>query len=567
MKKLFLFIAAALVSTGMWAADPTVSNYDWEKDVVSFNDVVKTYSTEGITLTSYSTTSLSNNSGVTKDSKRMQYLTYGTNATALNTYNLRIKSTKDIIDSVAIFWVVNGNNETQPAWIAWADGVEPSTEVSAYGLFDAVKSSRSYDNAVWFTIDVSGKSITEVAIARSWRAGQTYDSKATDDLGTGQTLNILGYKVWTSPKCTEPTNALQLNLSPASDIYAGDPVTIGYTGGNGSAVTITVDGETLEGTSWTAVQGAHTIAISQESVEVETVMTCGGSDEVAVNVAAATAVSSVTVAGPESAYAGFDLTYTATAENATAYEWYLDGSKQEGCDSAKFIYSAVKGDHIIVCKARNKYNKDVEEKPTWVSSADKELSVDELCGELVKIEVSGTTAGTVSGILTGTKDVSLQNSTSEYDEKTGYKIGADNQYLGIKDLNKGLQAGDTAIIFVTTVSANLILYADKGTTKIGEMLGDVAQGENKIVLNSEAAGKKAIYLYRVPEATDPNAGKNMNPYVYSLAIKRPCSTDPGPSTAIDNTEASVKAVKVLKKGMLLIEKNGKVYNAQGQAVH
>ena len=37
-------------------------------------------------------------------------------------------------------------------------------------------------------------------------------------------------------------------------------------------------------------------------------------------------------------------------------------------------------------------------------------------------------------------------------------------------------------------------------------------------------------------------------------------------TAIDNTEAEVKAVKVIRNGQLFIEKNGVIYNAQGAVV-
>lgn len=42
-----------------------------------------------------------------------------------------------------------------------------------------------------------------------------------------------------------------------------------------------------------------------------------------------------------------------------------------------------------------------------------------------------------------------------------------------------------------------------------------------------------------------------------------CPNDP---TALEDVETSVKAVKVLKNGLLLIEKNGKTYNAQGQLI-
>ena len=37
-------------------------------------------------------------------------------------------------------------------------------------------------------------------------------------------------------------------------------------------------------------------------------------------------------------------------------------------------------------------------------------------------------------------------------------------------------------------------------------------------------------------------------------------------TAIDNTEAAVKAVKVIRDGKLFIEKNGVLFNAQGAVV-
>lgn len=44
------------------------------------------------------------------------------------------------------------------------------------------------------------------------------------------------------------------------------------------------------------------------------------------------------------------------------------------------------------------------------------------------------------------------------------------------------------------------------------------------------------------------------------------SLEKGTATAIDNTEAGVKANKVLRDGVLLIEKNGVLYNAQGAVV-
>ena len=90
-------------------------------------------------------------------------------------------------------------------------------------------------------------------------------------------------------------------------------------------------------------------------------------------------------------------------------------------------------------------------------------------------------------------------------------------------------AGDTAIVYVTNASANLQLFSDKGTTKIGEKIGGVVQGENKIALNAAATGKNAIYLYR---ADITGGGSSMNPNVYSLAVTRECAES-------DNNNATV----------------------------
>ena len=40
----------------------------------------------------------------------------------------------------------------------------------------------------------------------------------------------------------------------------------------------------------------------------------------------------------------------------------------------------------------------------------------------------------------------------------------------------------------------------------------------------------------------------------------------GSSTAIDNADETVKAVKVIRNGQLFIEKNGVLFNAQGAVV-
>ena len=250
-------------------------------------------------------------------------------------------------------------------------------------------------------------------------------------------------------------------------------------------------------------------------------------------------VSSVTVDGAASGYATIPVELTATPdETATAFKWFVDGVEQDGETTATFDFEpATPGTYSIVAKARNDYNAENE----WIASTAHTYTASKLCGELIKIVQNGQSDGNVSGILTGTKDVKLSSGTSDYDEKTGRKIGSDNYWLGVTNLSKPLRAGDVATIFVTTASAKLQLFSDKGTTLIGEMESGVAQGENEIVLNSSATGKTAIYLYRTS-----TAGSAMNPFVHSLSVTRSCeaSTDCSISNVTINSEAITPVGKV-----------------------
>ena len=65
-----------------------------------------------------------------------------------------------------------------------------------------------------------------------------------------------------------------------------------------------------------------------------------------------------------------------------------------------------------------------------------------------------------------------------------------------------------------------------------------------------------------------NSGSNQRFTTYTSA-QQPVqlySIPGGGTTAFDEVESSVKAVKVLRNGVLYIEKDGKTYNAQGQLV-
>ena len=157
---------------------------------------------------------------------------------------------------------------------------------------------------------------------------------------------------------------------------------------NGAAAVDDVDYSKTNINNYTFLKaGEFVITISQA---MDANNHCAVEESVTVTVLDASPVTAVTIDGPAAGVIGQELTYTATAVGATAYEWYLDGNKQ-GSDSAKFIYTAVKGDHSIVCKARNEFNAE----DTWIASDAKEVVVTKVCGELIKVTLTNNKAASM----------------------------------------------------------------------------------------------------------------------------------------------------------------------------
>lgn len=331
--------------------------------------------------------------------------------------------------------------------------------------------------------------------------------------GKGSSSSIAAIKV-VRPAGVKPTVTFSSNKS---EMYTNETATLTFNSQNQSSVVyvvkkndaVTTDAS-ITGTTFAATEAGTYVIYATQAFDGEYRAV---EKSVTITVTAATPVTEVTVAGAEAVYTNNEVVFTATAENATDYEWYVGETKQ-GSDSAKLHFTPSEaGTYYIVCKARNQFN----ETGVWIASDAHELEATKLCGELVKIVLTAKDNGTVSGTVSGTKDVNASTETKSYDDKTGYKLNGKNQYVGIKELAYPLRAADTVIVYVTETSAKLQLFSDKGSTLIGEMTSGVAKGENKIILNKAATGKSAIYLYRTEAA-----GGAMNPYVYSLTVKRPC---------------------------------------------
>ncbi|MBR5677017.1 MAG: hypothetical protein IKX20_02650 [Paludibacteraceae bacterium] len=301
--------------------------------------------------------------------------------------------------------------------------------------------------------------------------------------------------------CNAPDEELSITSDAPDPLYEGRIIHLTLAGGNGGTKTLKLDGEVITDLTWLAVAGEHTFTVSQAKEGDY----CAQEAELKLTVLEANPVTAVTVAGETSTYVGEELTYVATAANATDFEWYLDDVKQ-GSDSAKFIYTAVKGNHTIVCKARNEFN----EEDQWIASEPKALVVTRPFGELITFTAETGSSSINKDIVVAVGEHNVVGGTVHQKTDKNGKIGSNGSYISLK-LAKGIfLAGDTVRIVSSTSYALLHLFTDAGVTSL--VSKETPALEDFVILPADAS---IIYLYR--NETD---GSNMNPTVTSIAVSR-----------------------------------------------
>ncbi len=188
MKKLFTLFAAVLASFSLWAVEPTFESYDWtEADVATVagdhDGIVISYAGLGNPGNVSGHWYIPNNQNLKNSDSEWKY--FGISADAK-------------IDSISILYCPNGTNKTNIAWVAWGKDVEPNQYVLAHGLTDGTTSSKSWDNAIWETIDLSDvEDAYTVYTSRSVREFREIGASSNlANFGEGQTINILGIRVY-----------------------------------------------------------------------------------------------------------------------------------------------------------------------------------------------------------------------------------------------------------------------------------------------------------------------------------------------------------------------------------
>lgn len=352
-----------------------------------------------------------------------------------------------------------------------------------------------------------------------------------------QDFNVYAVKLIKGETCTDPEAHLAFTKSTA---YVGEQFSYDYGSKSGGDLndSYTLNGvPAVKGTDYTFTSGNITVLKAGQFVMHMTVAAREGycaadlSDTILIN--EATPVTEVTIDGPDAAYVGEAVTFTATAANASDYAWTVNGV-DANTNAAEFTYTpAAAGEYSIVCSARNKFNAAEE----WIASEAKVLTASNVSGELVSYTVNSDANGAenLTGALAAkaTAKVSLTKGSSQaLDEYTGYKMDR-GKYVGVTLTSGKFAEGDTVSFMVTKASgtAKLYLYDDEqGTNRLDSIDFSGQTGWATFVLNQATAG---VYLYRSNPDVKPY---DQNPFVAALKVIRP--------KAVDHADVSLVGVTI-----------------------
>ena len=505
MRKLFTLTLALLASFSLWAVDTATWTFESNAtgltivDAGSASTARAKYSDTGSSWTDASGTyGMYANLGSTKGSST----TITTDKEYLNISQISLKlGTSD-----------RGKTEFALQVSPKADFSSDVTDVQARVTISGNISEITKNTAMFtktYNIDTPISGYIRITLAQA--SGSNNKKMIVDDL----TITYVDCQAADATFSATSTALVITNEVPAPS------TTLNFTKGDNTSnpiYSVTKGGETttdasVEGTTFTATAaGTYTITATQEADGTY----CEVIKEVTITVTAEIPVTACSIEGPTAGYAGYELTYTATAANATSFAWYVDSTPQVGETDAEFVYTGVKGNHSIYATATNAYT------ATPVASNSIDLTVTNVSGTLVSFTVNSDANGAanLSGVLAADANakVSLTKGSSQaLDEYTGYKMDR-GKYVGVT-LNKGSFAeGDTVSFMVTKASgtAKLYLYNDEnGTNRLDSIAFSGLTGWATFVLNQATTG---VYLYR----SDPDVKPyDQNPYVAAVKIIRP----------------------------------------------
>lgn len=297
---------------------------------------------------------------------------------------------------------------------------------------------------------------------------------------------------------------------------------------------------------------------------------CG--DEI---VPATNPVTSVTVAGPAEGFVGQTYSFKATADaDVDDWIWFVNDVAVDGAKAATFAFTPdAIGTYAIKAGARNQYNTE----DGWINSEAVTLVV---TAALEQVSVSANTewdwtkAASVNEIKFTDATSPLKNERCLLANVAGMNNDENfnSQALlfeGEYAIRDGKYCQGQLLQFNTTVAGYVsVEYSNTGNRAEGEDLERILTVNGVKVGDGSLRSDATVSEFNIPvEAGDvalSSVLKSDESKQYIRIYKVEFSTEEKViPEGIENIDASVKAVKIMHNGQLLIKKGDVFYNAQG----
>ena len=281
-------------------------------------------------------------------------------------------------------------------------------------------------------------------------------------------------------------------------------------------------------------------------------------------------VTEVNISGETEMYVDRTITLSASTDVlADEYKWSVNGEDVAGATTAEYEFTpTAAGTYSIICSAKNSFNSD------WVASAAHSV-VATVKDVLTRVDVTESTTWDFSKV-SGLTEIKLTDATTPKKNDTTLLANVDDVvndenfnsqallFAGEYIVREGKYCQGTDLIFNTTVAGTLkIKYSNTGSsngTRYVWVNGAKIDGDLGSADTNAHEASVAVEAGEVRIAAGVKADSTREMLRFSVIT---FTKDDGGATAIDNTDAAVKATKVLRDGQVLILRDGKFFNALG----
>ena len=603
MRKILTLTAAVLASFSLWAADPAIS-FEIES-TTNEADVIKDYTeaTENVPVL------------ISTDSwNSSHYINLGNSPTSCATIYLGVKVLTDAyrIDSIAILAAGSGNSKSiEAAFIGWTDSLKEDNKAdyaAKLAYTSASSSGSSKSSAVWYTVNTSSWEAKEVRIYRQVKGIVVGGAEAADYYSKNGTCRIFGLKVWLK---VIPPYLKAIEIAGVDATVDQDNSKIIAELPYGTVINDALDAIVAADLTYGGSANSFEIASDHSKITVsDGVNSKDYAFELTVNTSVSTDATLKSLSLNDVAITLEDGVYSYNVELPYAADVNVVAEANDAAAKGVNIDKSVAGKVTITVTAQNDGTQDYVVNYSFFPAKKDLLSVkfeNEIKGFITngKIKVPYLAGSTQPAFVSATFNGADGEPTAVVDgdnlKVTGID-GIDSLYaIEYVEVSPATLTYNTEITFDSTETYFFTVYGwdkDKGwkfAKKVEEATNKrVSEGKiflyialpaaKSVKLTSGTAAERDVNIYvnGVKSSVTKTAKKNetitltlneSNPNFIFIEdnqtagdggfVKMYVESD---ATAIDNTDAAVKATKVLRDGQVLILRDGKFFNALGVEV-